>query len=361
MYRINRGLLRVFLNLKNRTLYLRYRRILPRISREIGDAVLAGINLQSSLSYGMAHPSKIARSVYSLVSNGVQKGRKLSDTFAPFAPSEFLQLLRSGEATGQIGVVLMDYAEYSLTRREQRQAIIKALSYPVLLLCLLSGLVVFLGRVVLPTFANLYAGLGFHEPDSMYLLAEAFRIAPLIFFLLLACFVLSLLVCIWLKRYRTKTWRYVVGKLPWYPVLKMYRTRTFLKLFHLLLNSGIAMREALMLLQDTMPRDWLSEQAASFCNKMMRGLSVSEVFSDISTDLTIQGLLRGAERTGDLTGGFFRMHVHIDRKIKHVENVMFSYLEPILILWMGFVVGGAMMLVFGPMYQLITTITQTLH
>jgi len=294
--------------------------------------------------------------LYAQAAQDVAAGRPMSGVFAAYAPSILLHLLRAGEVTGRLADVFIQYASYCEERAEQRMELQKTLAYPTLLCFVIAALIAFLGRVVMPTFANLYAGLGFHPPTSLRIISDAFEMLPTLFiWFLLATLAFATTMFILLRRHVT-WWIWIERWLPWQRILRLYRLRLLFTLLHLFLDAGVPLQEALFSLAHTRRVDWLTRQAHALHVQVMSGARLSDVFP-LSRDLRLQSFIYTGERTGDFALACLRAKTHIQRQIGKIQAHITTYLEPAMLLFMGMVVTGAMSLVFLPMYQVISTIS----
>ena len=318
------------------------------MSSELSIMLKAGLALDNALRVliGMnAKPGmmKLTQTLLEDVKGGVSLSKALAKHPQQFSDF-YINMIRSGEASGQISAVLERLVEHLERLKALRESVISAIIYPCILLCVaVISLVAMLGFVV-PQFETLFNDMGDALPAPTRLVmvvGKAFTdYAPVMALVLLALF---WLVRRWMRSPGGQQWTQakalqtpLLGKL----VLK-YNLTLFTRSFGTLLGNGVPLLTALHIATQTVGNVNLRKALDPVSGKVKAGgkmvdaLQGSGIFEPLAINLV---------RVGEETGRTGPMLLEIARIFNSdVENGIkrgLTMLEPLLILVLGVLIAA---------------------
>jgi len=268
--------------------------------------------------------------------------------------------VRAGETGGVLDSVLLQLAAVIEKQVELRRKIKSAMTYPVVVFCVCILIVAAMLLFIVPTFKNIYSQLGGTLPVLTRVLisiSTAFKKFFPIFFVLGG-------LGIWgFKRWiETDTgravWDRVKLKVPVFGKLvhKTALTR-FASTLGVLMRSGVPILEALEITSDTVSNDVLAlavkdvQAGVKVGESMAKPLAQHDIFPPMVTQMIAVGEETGAVDTMlDKIGEFY------SQEVEATVNALTSLLEPLLIVFLGACVGGMVIALYMPMFNIIKLI-----
>ena len=314
----------------------------------------------NTLSNQLENP--ILREKLVQIAEDVEGGRNLSDSMAEF-PDIFtpfyIWMVKAGEASGKLPDALTYLAEHQEREYKFMNKIKGALTYPALIIGLVAvviGLVVFF---IVPKITGVLETTGQSLPvATKFVMALPGFLKKWGWIILL---VLTGIIVLAYKYYQTDEGRLkfdtymldipVVGDF----LKKMYLSR-FADNFTTLASAGLPITRCLEIVSNIVGNEKYKEMIAEAKEGVSRGRNVSSILSQYPKyfpPIFIQMVVVG-EKTGSLNtslkhvSDFYREEVD-----RGVENLI-SLLEPAMIILLGLVVGGIMLSVLMPMYQMLS-------
>ncbi|MBV8983793.1 MAG: type II secretion system F family protein [Acidimicrobiia bacterium] len=333
-------------------------------SRQFATMINSGLSLLRAL-YILADQTenKQLAGVVDQVRQDVEKGASLSQALGRH-PKVFNRLyvamVRAGETGGVLDSVLLQLAAVIEKQVELRRKIKSAMTYPVVVFCVCILIVAAMLLFIVPTFKNIYSQLGGTLPVLTRVLisiSTAFKKFFPIFFVLGG-------LGIWgFKRWiETDTgravWDRVKLKVPVFGKLvhKTALTR-FASTLGVLMRSGVPILEALEITSDTVSNDVLAlavkdvQAGVKVGESMAKPLAQHDIFPPMVTQMIAVGEETGAVDTMlDKIGEFY------SQEVEATVNALTSLLEPLLIVFLGACVGGMVIALYMPMFNIIKLI-----
>ena len=276
----------------------------------------------------------------------VKDGKALSVALEPYESlfgRFYLNMLRSGEASGDMAAVLARLVEYLEDAQANRNAVISALIYPAILLVVaLASIVLMLGFVV-PQFESLFDDMGEALPTlTRAVLGMAHVVQTYYPLLLLFAVTLFYLLRRWLRSEAgQRAWQARALRLPVLGTLMFeYEMGRFARTLGTLLGSGVPLLRAVAIAEDTVGslplREALSTLGPSIKNgqRMSTALAQTAMFTPMVIQMT---------RVGEESGAMDQMMLELARVFdEHVRSGIkraLTLLEPLLILSMGLIIS----------------------
>ena len=337
----------------------RYRFPLVLFSQELLALLEAGLTLLDgieTLAEKEQHPE--ARKVYSELIRLLREGQPLSRAMERF-PSEFPALyaatMRASEKTGDLKEALSRYLAYQAQLDAVRKKVVSAAIYPTLLMIVGGLVIVFLMAYVVPRFSHVYEGLGDNLPFMSQMLLNWGRLfqANAIWIVLAGVAVIATLSYV-LTRKGTLHW---VGRKLWQiPAvgerMRIYQLARFYRTLGMLLRGGIPLVTALGMVSGLLQTS-LRVNLHQSSQAISEGQPVSESFSKygLTTEVAIS-MLRVGERSGNLGEMMERIASFYDEDMARWVEWFTRLFEPLLMIFIGLVIGTIVLLMYLPIFEL---------
>ncbi len=330
--------------------------------RNLSATIKAGLNILDAINILILDTVNVAmKRVLSAARENLERGQPLSRAFEEHKkdfPAVFVGMLKAGEASGRLEEVL-DELEIHLTKEyELARKIKSALAYPVLLLIASVGVVVLLMAFVLPRLAQSFTAGGVQLPLITRVVVAASKVVT--FSPLLDLIVVAGLAFFFLYFRKTALGRKVVGIIISHiPIAKELVKKValvrFTRTFSSLIASGTSAVESLTLSADAVGNADYREAILATAEKIKTGVSVSESFGerpDLFPHLLISMITVG-EKTGSLENILKTFSNFYDQEVDNTLKDFVTFLEPVMLLAMGLIIGAIAISILLPIYQLV--------
>jgi type IV pilus assembly protein PilC len=326
---------------------------------ELSVLLAAGVDIRGALDIIQTEqPKKKYRLHFSDLSKQIVGGATLSAAMQSgglFTPYEFFSV-RIGEETGKLVMVLAELAVYYKKRIDQRRQIIGALTYPLLVLTVAGFAVGFMLTYVVPMFADVLKRFGGDLPYITRLvmhLSGSFRRFTGLFIVLLTAAVtiaVSQRKKIWYRRYSAQLLLRIplVGEL----ISKTYLSR-FSTTMALLIGSRIPMLQALELIKKMIGFYPIEHSLDAVAAAVMSGRSLHDSLSNHKIyPKKMISLIKVGEEVNQLDLFFSKVAAQYSSEVEHRTNILSKFLEPLIIVGLGLVVGVILIAMYLPLFKL---------
>lgn len=276
-------------------------------------------------------------------------------SYPEYFPSLFIASISASEQTGDMVDALHRFLRYHEQMNVIRQKMISASIYPILLLTVGFAVALFLLCFLVPRFSHVYDDIDAELPLASKLLMQWGMFADQnlgIIFLVIGFFLVLFIFIV-----RTATFRYLLSdfilKNHWiglqYRLLQLSR---FYRSLGLLLSGGIPIVKALQMTQDLLSSG-LSVKLNQAIIDVQQGkaLTVSLSNAGLTTAVALR-LLGAGERNGQLADMFEQVASFHDKEVSAWVDKFTRLFEPILMLIIGLVIGGIVILLYLPIFEL---------
>jgi len=334
-----------------------------RFYNQLGVLFSSGIDLGSALQiYLEDKHSQNHKKIFSQLFDDVIGGMSFSDALkktGQFTDYEYYSI-KVGEESGKLQDVLTELADYFALRVQQRRQLRGALSYPVMVMIVAIGAVIFMLNVVVPMFAEVFRRFGGELPGitrKVLALSDWFSDNLFMVFLFIVAIIITI---IYLKRYDwfKKYSALFVLRIPFAGRLinRLMHAR-FCHSLSLLTLSQVPLLNALEMVKKMIGFYPFQEAIAKIQTEIERGgnmhtsMSRQKVFEQRLVSLTKVG--EEVNQVGQLYSKLYRQYTD---EVKHMTSVMGNMLEPIMILAVGLMVMFILIAMYLPLFQLSTTV-----
>jgi|tagenome__1003787_1003787.scaffolds.fasta_scaffold20985068_4 type IV pilus assembly protein PilC len=333
-------------------------------SRQFATMINSGLSMLRSL-YILAEQteSKPLAAVVSQVRVDVERGSSLSAALAKH-PKAFNRLyvamVRAGEAGGVLDSVLQRLATTIEKQVELRRKVKSAMTYPAVVSCLVLLLVTAMLLFVIPMFQGIYGQLGGKLPVPTQILINISSIVRNLWYIVFA----AEIAAVWgFRRWINseegrKRWDAIKLKMPVFGGLaKKTALARFGRTLSALVRSGVPILESLDIVCETSGNWVVSEAVRDTQQQVKRGEPLSKRLEehDVFPPMVVQMMAVG-EETGALDEMLDKIADFYDQEVEATVNALTSMIEPILIVIMGVVIGGMIISLYLPMFDVINLI-----
>jgi len=338
-------------------------------TRQLATMIDAGIAIVQSLqALGDQTPNKIMRDTIRDITSRVESGESFSEALArhPKAFNRlYVAMVSAGEKGGLLAEILSRLATYLENTERLRKKVKTALMYPTVVTIVAIVITVFLLVRVIPTFKEIYSGFGAALPGpTLFLMGISDIIKHYLVHLII---VAGLVIWGWLSYIKTKPgrefWDKQRIKLPIFgPIAHKICLARFTRTLSSLVRSGVPILEVLQIVSQTVGNVVMEKaiKAASLDIERGEGISAALAKHPIFPTMVVR-MLSAGEQTGNIDTMLERVANFLDEEIDNTLSGLMSLIEPLLIVFLGVVIGGMVVCMFLPIFNLANIVSGNGH
>ena len=330
-------------------------------SKQFATMVKAGLpilNVLAMIRDQIEHPT--VKEIVEDIRKNLEGGVTLSKCFEKHPKvfdNIYINLIKAGEASGKLDLFLLKLVE-SLEKREKVKKKIKgALTYPIVMFSVAITVMVFMLIKVVPVFAEMYSGMGvpLPTPTAVIMTASNFMRGTgglTLFIVVIIGFILFkyLTTKVPAIRYR---WHARVLKLPVFGdmILKSLISRIALIMGNLS-SAGVNLLESIEIAKQVSNNDVVTQALENVKKGVFSGDTLTKLFlREPVFPPTFSQLISVGEQTGSLDEMFESVANYYEEEFDTSVEAMSSLIEPIMIVFMGGMIGGLMIAMYAPIFN----------
>ncbi len=268
----------------------------------------------------------------------------------------YVSMIRAGEVSGQIDVILTRLAEYLEAAAHLRSEIKSAMTYPVVSLFLVIGIASFLMIGIVPSFKPVFQSLEVELPGlTLFTMDIAFFMRDNWYLILGGIIALVVVLRAYIKTEHGKlVYDTITLRIPVFgPLFKKVALSRFARTFSTLVKSGVPILGAMEIVSETAGNKVISSVVDEARESVKQGDTLMEPFSKSKVfPAMVTKMIGIGERSGALDQLLEKIAEFYDQQVETEVKALTSLIEPIMIAVMGFVVGGIVLAVFLPIFKL---------
>jgi type IV pilus assembly protein PilC len=333
-------------------------------NQEFAALLRAGLTVPEALRLSSDRPDQpMLSGVLRQIDEEVRRGTAPSEACARH-PEVFeglyIAALKTGEKTGNLVVVLQKYQEALRQRVVLHKKVSQAMAYPLFLLVTLGVILAVLFAFVLPRFVAIYSDFGAELPLATRLLIQAVHGLP---YLVPAAVVTGLIGWRvgrrllgegsgreWLDGIRERL--PVVGA-----IYQQAAVAQIARTISSLLAGGVPLVEAMRITRDSVANRVRARKLAEATAEVVQGRSLAQAVR--ATTLMPGNAVKMIE-VGEASGGIGEMLAEIatvhEETLSHLLARLMALIEPVLMLLMGILVGGTIIVMYLPVFSIVSVI-----
>lgn len=294
------------------------------------------------------------------IKNDIENGVSLSDAFGKYPKifdPLFINMIKAGETGGVLDEVLSRLAKFLEDRAKLINKVKSAMTYPVVVTIISIIIFFVMLTVILPKFSEIFSRLGSELPAYTQFLINISKVlrSPL---LILIIFIFMSVAYGFKKFYDTSFGKYIVDKislrLPVFGnLLQKLAVARFSRALGTLIRSGVPILTALEIVQDSSGNAVLSRAISSIRNEVKQGgtinapLEKARIFPPMVVSMIAVG-----EETGELDIMLTKIADFYDDEVELAVNALTSLLEPIMMVFLGTMIGAVIVGMYLPMFKI---------
>jgi type IV pilus assembly protein PilC len=329
-------------------------------TRQLATMIDAGLAMVQCLqALAEQTTNKIMRDIIKDVCTRVEGGDSFSQALVKHPKcfnKLFVSMVDAGEKGGLLAEVLARLATYLENTARLRKKVKSALMYPTAVTVIAFGITTFLLVKVVPVFGEIYSGFGAKLPGpTQFLISLSNILKSYILYILPG---LAGLVYGWFYYIKTKPgrefWDRTRIKLPIFGVIahKICLAR-FTRTLASLIRSGVPILEVLNIVANTCGNVVMEKAIRVAATDIERGEGISAAIGKhpIFPSMVVRMMTAG-EQTGKIDAMLERVADFLDEEIETTLSGLTALIEPLLIVFLGVVVGGIVIAMFLPIFKM---------
>jgi len=296
------------------------------------------------------------------IRTSLEKGQPFHSVFVrypKFFSAVFINMIKAGETSGNLELVFNQLSVALQKEQDLRRQIKAAVTYPIILLSASAAILFLLVSFALPKIANIFTSGGF-EPPLFSKIVFAIGLFMGKYFWLILIFIIILLVSAWF--FTTKSIigrkllsRFIVRTPIIGGVLKKIALQRFASTFSALLSSGLPILDSLEITADAVGNEELKTGLRRIAREgISKGLTIGEAFrKEPVFPRVVVNLMAISEKAGHMESILTTLADFYTSEIETAIKSLVSFLEPILLLAIGLIIGTIALSVIVPIYQLV--------
>jgi type IV pilus assembly protein PilC len=333
-------------------------------SRQFATMVNSGLPILRALAIlADQTESKPLAKVLTEVRLDVERGSSLSQAMAKHPKvfqNLFIAMIRAGETGGVLDSVLLRLADNMEREVELRQRVKSAMTYPIVVLCMVSLILVAMLLFIVPQFKNIYASLNGTLPLPTRILLVISDIFRKWWWVWTLCLIVAIFL---FRRYKkTPAGRAQIDaiklKVPVFgPLFHKTALSRFASTLSILLRSGVPILQSLDIVSETVNNKIISRAIVDVQASVKEGESIARPLGRhaVFPPMVVQMLAVG-EETGAVDTMLEKVAQFYDNEVTAMVDALTSLIEPLMIAVIGGCVGMAVIALYLPMFNVINLI-----
>lgn len=327
--------------------------------RELAMLLRSGVDFKKALEILIQQSnSKIELLILSQIREKVTHGKSIYEammTSGYFSQYEYFSV-QIGEETRKLEDVLDELQKYFSRKIQMRRQIISVLTYPAIVMLVTLAVLYFMLNKVVPMFSSVFKQFGSELPRSTRIIIKLSNYSGTIFlvFFILVC---GAFFCHSVLKKKTQYRDFIsriILKIPYFSVLitKIYLSR-FCQSMKLLISAKTTLLTSLSLTSKMIGFYPIEKSIESIRLDVTKGLSFSESLKKHEIyEKKLVSMIEVAEQVNELDKMFERLSEQYNEEINHQTKMIGVVFEPLIIIFIGIIVGVIMISMYAPMFDL---------
>jgi len=336
-------------------------------SRQFATMINAGLPITRCLSI-LAEQTKNAyfAKVIAGVQKDVQAGQALSGAMAKYPKafsSMFVSMVRAGEASGVLDQILLRVADHLQAEMELKGKIKSAMAYPTVMMAITLIITFVMITFIVPVFAKMFKDMGGELPTPTKILMAISGVINSVYGVFIIIGLVGLIIGLNMFK-KTES-----GKLTWdsfklkVPVFGKLSSKVALARFSrtlgTLIASGTPILNSMEIVADSVGNAVIGKAILKARSSIKEGDTISKPLgeSKVFPPMVIQMISVG-EETGALENMCSKIADFYEQEVANTVDALTSLIEPLLIVVLGLVIGGILISLYLPMFDIINLIKE---
>ncbi len=271
----------------------------------------------------------------------------------------YVNMVEAGETGGILDTILQRLSTYIEKNVKLKRAVKSALVYPVAVLLVAAGVIILLLWKVVPIFATLFTGLGVDLPLPTRVVIALSNLVGSIFGLLILVFFAGIVIAlkVW---YKTPNGRMAIDttllKLPLIGILlRKIAVARFTRTLGTLISSGVPILEGLDITARTAGNAVIEKALMRTRKALEAGRTLAEPLKETNAfPGMVTQMIAVGEQTGAMDAMLQKIADFYEDEVDAAVKDLLAAMEPVMIVFLGVVVGGVVISMYLPLFSLIS-------
>lgn len=274
-------------------------------------------------------------------------------------PEYMINMINIGEETGKLDDVLKSLNLYYEREANIKKAVKSAITYPIVLICMMSAVAILIVTRILPVFQDIFKSLGSDMTDTgRTVMNTAAVLGYVVFGVTVAILVIVIVFAILSKLgYKNKILK-ILGAVPTIKKmnLKISASR-FSAVISMMLSSGYSLEEALELAPSIIEDSYTKEKVSKCQNLIKEGKSFVETLEETGIfDGLTNRMIGIGYKAGKLDSVMKKISDKYEEEVSDSIGNIVSIIEPTLVAIMSVIIGGILISVMLPLANIMSSI-----
>lgn len=268
--------------------------------------------------------------------------------------------IQIGEETGNLKIVTEGLSEYYSRKQKVKNQLIGALSYPLFILALTMGVLIFMLNFVVPMFADIFSRFDSELPQiTLFIINTSTLFVTHLYLIISATIIITITIFITLRSPQVKIkLSYAILRLPIYgSIIKDIEINKYYQAMSLLLKSNVTLIESLNLSKKIISFTPIKNIIIETEECIVMGESF---YSSVGKSGIIPGkdilLFKIAEELNQLETVFEKLTNQYTERVDNKTQLVGKLIEPVLIVFIGSIVGFILIAMYLPLFELSSNI-----
>jgi type IV pilus assembly protein PilC len=304
-------------------------------------------------------PSVLKNALIDVVED-VESGSTLSEALGKH-PKAFdrlyVNMVKAGEAGGALEVILQRLAEFKEKAQTLKRKIVGAMVYPAVVIMVAVSILTFIMVMIIPKFKKIFDEFGLALPQATKILIDVSDWTAAYWYVI-PLFPLSVYLLLKLIRL-SRAGNYILDRITlWIPIIgglveKTIVART-MRTLGTLVSSGVPILEALAIVKETANNAVFERMFQRVLESIREGDTIADPLREARlVDDMVVNMVEVGEETGDLDTMLYKVADFYDEEVDNTVKALISLLEPMMIVFLGGVIGGIVISLFLPLIKLL--------
>lgn len=334
------------------------------MSRQMSTMIGSGLSLLRTLSIlGEQTENDKLRKILVEIREDVETGVSFSDAVGKhtqYLPPIMINMVRAGETGGFLEGAL-DSLATNFEKEVKLMGIIKsAMTYPVVVLCMSLVAVVVMLTFIVPIFAKMFSSLGGQLPLPTQLLVYASH--AMVYVVPIGAVVIIGFSAWWRVHKNDERTRAFIDplklKLPVFgPLIQKIAIARFSRNFSNMIGAGVPILTALRIVGEVSGNYVLQKALVKVAESVRQGESVAAPLTETGVfPAMVTQMISVGEDSGSLETMLEKIAMFYDAEVEATTEALTSLIEPLLIAFLGVVVGGMIVALYLPIFKITSLI-----
>jgi len=331
-------------------------------TKKVATMVRSGLTILDALVLVKSQTKNaVFRDALETIIDSINQGNSLSTSirkYPRYFDEVFCNMVEAGEISGKLDIFLDRIVEGQERMQKIRKGIKSALFYPVTLVVVTLVIVYFMLIKVVPTFTEMYKGMGKKLPAPTQMIVDASNwildgsnVLKIIGFVFIVSFIHKLLYK-YIYEYK-RTLAAIMLKLPLFGdmILKSTVARLSLLMANLF-AAGIGVEEILRVGSRITPNVIFVEAIERVSERVVSGVELSALFADEPAfPIELSQLIKVGEKTGNMDEMLSAIARYYQEEFESTVEGLTTLIEPLMIVFVGTMIGAMVVALYLPIFS----------